>query len=251
MEIVAYKTPPVIAGNSLEDILDQALPQLQNNDIVVVTSKIVSICQGRMKKATTEEEKFKLVRDEAQYYIENDATRRYHMALTIANNILIPNSGIDESNGNAYCILWPDDPMQAASDLWKHLKEKQHLETLGVIITDSHTTPLRWGTTGIGIAWCGFSALNSYIGKPDIFGRPLQVTKASILDGLSAAAVVVMGEGNEQTPLAVIKNAAVARFEQSPPTKEEADSLIITLDDDLYSPVLAPAPWKKGNAKQS
>ncbi|MFH0750052.1 MAG: coenzyme F420-0:L-glutamate ligase [Candidatus Gottesmanbacteria bacterium] len=248
MEITVYKTRQVVSGDSLHAIIDAAIPTIVNGDIVVVTSKIVSICQGRIQKATTEEEKFKLIRDEAQYYIENDATRRYHMALTVTANILIPNSGIDESNGNAYYILWPKNPMEAAKELWMYLKEKHQLDTLGVIITDSHTTPLRWGTTGIGIAWCGFAALNNYIGKPDIFGRPLEVTKANILDGLSAAAVVVMGEGNEQTPLALIRNTPFVQFQNQPPTKEEADSLIITLDDDLYSPILTSAPWKKGNA---
>lgn len=248
MEITAYKTKPVIKGDNLFDILDISLPPLQNGDIVVITSKVVSICQGRLKEATTDEEKFKLIRQEAQYIIENDATRKYHLALTVTNNILIPNSGIDESNGNAYYILWPTDPMSVAKDTWSHLKTIHNINTLGIIITDSHTTPLRWGTTGIGIAWCGFHALNNYIGTPDIFGRPLEVTKANVLDGLAAAAVVVMGEGNEQTPLAIIKNATCARFSKKPPTKEEIDALPISLDDDIYSPILTPAPWEKGGA---
>jgi len=251
MEISAYKTKPVVKGDNLHAILDSALPPLHNGDIVVITSKIVSICQGRIKEATNDEEKFKLIRQEAQYIIENDATRKYHLALTVANNILIPNSGIDESNGNAYYILWPSDPMKVAEEAWNYLKTKHKLDTLGIIISDSHTTPLRWGTTGIGIAWCGFNALNNYIGTPDIFGRPLEVTKANILDGLAASAVVVMGEGNEQTPLAVISHATCAKFSQKPPTKEEKDALPISLDDDIYSPILTPAPWEKGGASTS
>lgn len=246
MNITAYKTKAVVSGDRLTAILDESLPQLHNGDIVVITSKIVSICQGRIQKATTDEKKYALIRDESQYYIENDATRRYHMALTVTNNILIPNSGIDESNGNAYYILWPEDPQGEAAHIWKHLTKKYNLTTIGVIITDSHTTPLRWGTTGIGIAWCGFQALNSYIGKPDIFGRPLEVTKANILDGFSAAAVLTMGEGNEQTPLAVISDVPFVTFQNRPPTQEETESLVITLDDDLYSPILTSAPWSKG-----
>jgi len=251
MEITVHKTKAVVKGDALNDVIDTALPVLHNGDIVVITSKIVSICQGRIVPVGTEEEKFSLIRKEAQYIIENDATRKYHLALTVANNTLIPNSGIDESNGNSFLILWPSDPMSAAEKIWKHLKDKHHLETLGVLITDSHTTPLRWGTTGIGIAWCGFDALNNYIGVPDIFGRPLAVTKANVMDGLAAAAVVVMGEGNEQTPLAVIKNVPFVRFQKTPPTKEEKDALPISLDDDIYSPILTPAPWEKGGANES
>lgn len=248
MHITAYRTLPVVSGMVLTDILDASLGQLQEKDVVVITSKIVSICQGRVAQASTLEEKFKLIRKEAQYLIQNDATTRYHMALTITNNILIPNSGIDESNGNNQYVLWPHDPMNAALDIWTYLRKKHHLKHLGVIISDSHTTPLRWGTSGIGIAWCGFLALNTYIGKPDIFGRPLEVTKASIIDGLSAAAVVTMGEGNEQTPLAVIQDVPFVQFTEHPPSKEEVENFPISLDEDLYSPILTPAPWEKGGA---
>ncbi len=251
MEIQSYKTKQVVEGDQLHEVIDASLPPLNNGDIVVITSKIVSICQGRLQKATTDAEKFALIRKEAQYIIENDATRKYHLALTVANNILIPNSGIDESNGNAYYVLWPTDPMGVAEEIWKYLRKKHAIETLGVIISDSHTTPLRWGTTGIGIAWCGFEALNNYIGEPDIFGRPLAVTKANILDGLAAAAVVVMGEGKEQTPLAVITNTSFVHFEKNPPTQEEKEALPISLDDDIYSPILTPAPWEKGGASTS
>lgn len=248
MQIQSYKTKAVVQGDDLHTVIDEAIPELHDEDIVVVTSKIVSICQGRMQKVTTEEDKFELIRKESEYFIENDATRKYNLALTITNGILIPNSGIDESNGNHYFILWPAKPMDAAKEIWEYLKTTHHLKKLGVIITDSHTTPLRWGTSGIGIAWCGFKALNTYIGKPDIFGRPLEVTKASIIDGLSAAAVVTMGEGNEQTPLAIIRDASFVEFSEEPPTQEEIDSFPISFDDDLYSPILKPAAWEKGGA---
>lgn len=247
MEVTALKTLPIAVGDSLEHTIDQAISTISEGSIVVITSKIVSICQGRVKKITTKEDKFNLIHDEAQLYIENYATRKYNMALTVTNNILIPNSGIDESNGNGYAILWPSNPMQAAKNIWSYLKDKHTLKTLGVIISDSHTTPLRWGTTGIGIAWCGFKALNNYIGKPDIFGRSLEVTKSNMLDGLAASAVVCMGEGDEQTPLALIQHVPFVQFQNEPPTQEETDSLTITLDDDLYSPILTAAPWKKGN----
>ena len=246
MIITPYKTKPVTKGAVLTDILDTYLPALKENDIVIITSKIVSICQGRMTKFASEEEKLELVKKECQFYIENDATRKYHMLLTIANNILIPNGGLDESNGDGYLILWPKDPMTEAARVWEYLRNKYHLTHLGVIITDSHTTPLRWGTNGLGLAWCGFDSLNTYIGKPDIFGRPLQVTKANILDGIAAGVVVTMGEGNECMPLAVASDMPFVHFTEAPPSTEEIENLKITIDDDLYSPVLTSSPWEKG-----
>lgn len=248
MIITPYKTKPVTKGAVLTDILDTYLPTPKENDIIIITSKIVSICQGRITKIANEEEKLKLAMQESQFYIENAATRRYNMLLTVTDNILIPNAGIDESNGDGYAILWPTDPMAEAARVWDYLRNKHHLNHLGILITDSHTTPLRWGTNGMGIAWCGFESLNTYIGQPDIFGRPLQVTKANILDGIAAGVVVTMGEGNECMPLAIASDLPFVRFTNAPPTQEEKDNLKISLDDDLYSPILTSSPWTKGNA---
>jgi len=246
MIVLPYKTEPVVKGGDLFPILKKFLPPLQEKDIVVVTSKIVSICEGRIRIIKTPEEKQAFVREESEYYIDNEQTRRYGYQLTIANNICIPNSGIDESNGNGYGILWPENPMKSAEGIWQYIKDKYNLHHAGVIITDSHTTMLRKGTSGIGLSWCGFEALQDYAGKPDIFGRLLRVTQANVLDGLSAAAVSVMGEGNEQTPLAVIREAQHVVFTDHPPSDKERTIMSIAMEQDMYAPLLTDIPWKKG-----
>ena len=226
-------------------LLDTYVPPLQEKDIVIITSKIVSICQGRVVKNDDMIDKYQLIRREADAVIEDEKLKRLGVVLTIKDQILIPNAGIDESNGNGYFILWPKDVHKTATGVWRHLRAKHNLKHLGVIITDSHTTPLRWGTTGMGLAWCGFAALKDYIGRPDIFGRNLRVTKANILDGLAAAAVLTMGEGNEQTPLAVVRDAIFVSFQQRPPTKAEIAGLRISLGDDIFSPMLTKVEWKQ------
>ena len=129
-------------------------------------------------------------------------------------------------------------------------KEKFSLTNLGIILTDSHIVPLRWGTRGIGLSWCGFLPLTNYIGTPDIFDRNLRVTKRNTLDGLSAAAVVVMGEGNEQTPLALIRDVPFVEFTKKPPTEEEIQALLFSIEEDIYSPLLTHAKWKKGGSRK-
>ncbi|MBI5619734.1 coenzyme F420-0:L-glutamate ligase [Candidatus Gottesmanbacteria bacterium] len=245
MIVTAYKTDKITAGARLFHILDQYLPKLAEEDIVVITSKIVSICQSRVVVNDGTTDKYALIRREADAVIEDEKLKRLGVILTIKDDILIPNAGIDESNGNGYFILWPKDIHKTTADIWQHLRKKHSLKHLGVIITDSHTTALRWGTTGMGLAWAGFEALNNYIGAPDIFGRKLRVTKASILDGLSAASVVSMGEGNEQTPLAVIGDVSFVTFQDRPPIKGEIAALRISLDEDIFSPLLTAAPWKQ------
>jgi len=246
MIVTPYKTHPVVSGSSLFPILDKFLPSLQEKDIVVITSKIVSICEGNVIPTTDALHKRTLVREHSEKYIDNDLTKRYGYQLTIAHNICIPNAGIDESNGNGYVILWPNDPMASAIGIWHHIKNTYGLRHIGIIITDSHTTMLRKGTSGIGLSWCGFEPLVDYVGKPDIFGRLLQVTQANIVDGFSAAAVSVMGEGNEQTPLAVIRETQNVIFSDHPPTEKEIANITIPMDQDLYAPLLMSTPWEKG-----
>ena len=104
---------------------------------------------------------------------------------------------------------------------------------------------MRRGLIGIGIGWCGFNALYSYIGKPDCFDVPLRVSVVNILDGLAVPAVFYMGEGNEQTPFALITGAPKITFQDRPPTREEVDELCIPMDEDLYAPLLKSGPWRQ------
>lgn len=247
MIIDAVPTRKVIPGQPVSDILDEYVRVLQEKDILTVTSKIVSICEGRVIPNDGKVNKRDLIRSEADLYLEDPGYYdRFHITLTIKNRILIASSGIDESNGNGNYILWPENPMESARKIWSYLRHKFGLKNLGVIITDSHTTPLRWGVTGIGMAWCGFMPLNRYIGKPDLFGRKFRFVYASVLDGLAAAAVTVMGEGAEQTPIARISGAYQVTFRTRPPTQKEIDSLKINLKDDIFAPLLTRAPWIDG-----
>lgn len=246
MIVTAYKTSKIVVGSDLFKILDSYLPKIHEKSLVVITSKIVSICQGRVVKNDGTIDKRRLIRREAQLYMEEENLTKWGIVLTVKNDTLIASSGIDESNGNGYFILWPKDIEKTASAIWNYVRAKHHLKHMGVIIADSHTTPLRWGVTGIGIGWCGFEPLNNYIGQPDIFGRLLHVTKASVLDGLASSAVLVMGEGKEQTPLSVITDVPFVRFTDHPPTRTEIKALHISMKEDIFSPLLNTPLWKNG-----
>ncbi|MBI2593967.1 hypothetical protein HYW44_04990 [Candidatus Daviesbacteria bacterium] len=86
-----------------------------------------------------------------------------------------------------------------------------------------------------------------YIGKPDLFGRFFEFEKLNIADSLACSAVMEMGEGNEQTPLATIQDLKNIEFQARNPTGEELESIKISMEDDLYSPILKNIPWQKGD----
>lgn len=243
MHTRSIKTHRIALGESLEKILDQYVLEVKCGDILAISSKIVSLCQRRAvsKSSIT---KCELIQQEADSILYTD-NNPYNLTLTIKHNILIPSAGIDESNGDNVYILYPENVQATAYALWEHLRVKFSIKNLGVIITDSHTTPMRRGVTGITLGWCGFKALYSYVNKPDIYGRLLHVTQINILDALAASAVFVMGEGDEQTPLAIISNAPKISFMTTPPTDEEEKNVIISMSEDLYAPLLMSAPWIK------
>lgn len=105
---------------------------------------------------------------------------------------------------------------------------------------------MRRGTMGITLAYCGFKALKNYIGKPDLFGKPFSVSQADIAGGLTAAAVLQMGEGTERTPIAVITDVPFVEFQDREPSTEELTETTIPLEDDLFAPFLQNVPWQKG-----
>jgi F420-0:gamma-glutamyl ligase len=241
MIVTTRKTPPVVPGDALFDVLDAAIPTLDERSVVAVSSKIVAICEGSVVPMETGD-KDALVRQQAERYLAPD--NMYHVSLTVKNNMLIANAGIDESNGNGNYVLWPQVPQESANAIRRHLQQRLALDDVGVVIVDSKITPLRWGTTGIALSHSGFATLNDYVAQADIFGRPFAFEKANVSDGLAAAAVLVMGEGAECTPIAVITDLPFVKFRRRDPTQEELDQQSIPIDEDLYHDLLTLANWQ-------
>ena len=156
------------------------------------------------------------------------------IVLTIKDHTLIPSAGIDESNGQRYYILWPKNSSKEAKKIAVMLKKRDKIKRFGVIITDSHTTPLRWGTQGISIGFFGIEPLKDYRGKKDIFGRKLKYTQSNIVDSLANLGVLMMGEGKEQTPMVIIRGFKNLRFTN----KGTHRKLVIDPKKDLYYPLL-------------
>ena len=106
--------------------------------------------------------------------------------------------------------------------------------------------PLQRGVIAGPIGYSGFMALRKLTGTPDLFGRDLKHTVVGIVQGLAAGAGVVMGEGSEQTPLAVIEDIPFVTFQDNNPTEEELGQLTISPEEDLFGSLLTGVTWKKG-----
>lgn len=222
-------------GESLSHFILEAIPAelVQEGMLLAVTSKIMSLAEGRLVSRDLAQ-KPELVEREADVFLGEVG---YGCFLTIKEGLFIPSAGIDESNSEGgEFILYPKDPYGSTQRLCNELKAHWGMKDLGILLTDSHTSPLRKGVTGICLAHWGFSGVKNMIGSRDLFGRELQMTKINLADAWSAAAVVVMGEGGECRPLAVL-HGVEAEFN----LETDREELRMPARDDLYFPFFEKA----------
>ena len=147
---------------------------------------------------------------------------------------------MDDSNADGKVVLLPKNSFSAAEKIRTELRKYYRTQKLGILITDSRAAPLRRGVFGMALGFAGFRGLRDYRGSPDIFGRTLKVTQVGVADSLAAAAALVMGEGREQQPLAVIEDAPVEFCE-----RVNRKELRISQKRDVYHPLFKIAERKR------
>jgi F420-0:gamma-glutamyl ligase len=138
---------------------------------------------------------------------------------------------------DGHYILLPKSPQLSAYLLWKVLRKRDKIRALGVIITDSHAIPGKLGAVGMALAAYGFIPVFQ-TAKKDVFGDDLTLGASNIAEGLAAAAVTEMGEGAEQTPVAIIRNVNHIRFNRKAISLGRAKRYQhIAKAKDVYSPL--------------
>jgi coenzyme F420-0:L-glutamate ligase / coenzyme F420-1:gamma-L-glutamate ligase len=133
------------------------------------------------------------------------------------SGVVLANAGIDRSNvagRDDTVLLLPADADASAGAMRQRFEQEFGLR-LGVLITDSIGRPWRLGTTGTAIGAAGVETLRDLRGRPDLFGRALQVSEVAVADSLAAAAVLAMGEGAEGTPVVLIRGAGAVESPQT------------------------------------
>ena len=235
MRIFSIKLPIIKKNDPLLDILIRHIKDigenLQEKDIIVISSKIIATAQGRIKKLS----EVKFISEKAKKFAQEfDMDERIvelilqeasmvlgglpngHVILAKVNNFLIANAGIDQSNaGTNNVIFLPKNIKEEVWNYWKKLKNEYNIKDLGIIFADSRVQPLRKGTIGIAIATAGFEPIEDLRGHPDLFGRPLEITLRAIADDLTSAAQFLLNEADQQTPIVIIRGANV-EFTENP-----------------------------------
>lgn len=217
--------PLFAAGMSVAGELAAALARsggaLGDGDVVVIAQKIVSKAEGRTARlvevAVTPEGAdlaARTGRDRmlAQLILdESSEIMRPHPAAIIARHRtghVLANAGIDASNvADEALLLWPVDPDASARAIRAELVALTGARP-AVVIADSMGRAWRIGTLGTAIGCAGLAVLDDRRGRDaDLYGRTLQATVIAVADAVAAAAVLVMGEGAQGTPIALVRGA--------------------------------------------
>ncbi len=240
MQIKAIKTRVFIERENLVDFILKYVKNLKENSILVITSKIVALSEGRSvvidENISHDKMREEIIKKESDYML-----RTKYTWLTIKDGMVMASAGIDESNANGKILLLPKDSFKTVNIIRVQLQKKFKIKNLGVLITDSRLFPLRAGVVGAAIGYAGFSGVRDYRGKPDIFGRILKMSRTDVADSLATSAVLCMGEGDEQKPLAIIINAPV-EFREKIIRKE----LCVDPREDMYQPIFEKIRKIKG-----
>lgn len=239
--------PLIQAGDNLPQLILDGLGRaqlcLENGDVLVVTSKIVSKAEGRQFKLNSvqpgadairlAEETRKDPRLVELVLRESRLVSRKAVGVIVTQHRLgfvSANAGIDQSNvdgSDETVLLLPVDPDRSASDIRSALQEQTGIE-VGVVISDSHGRPFRMGNVGVAIGVAGLPALLDLRGRPDLFGRELKISIQGYADLVASAANLVTGEADEGRPVVLVRGL---RF---PHIEGHASELNRPPEQDLY-----------------
>jgi len=176
---------------------------LQDGDILVVTSKIVSKAEGRIVAADDRED---AITAETVRIVASRSSADGHTTRIVENRLGIVSAaaGVDASNTpHGTVLLLPVDPDASARALAAGLRLRLGVE-VGVIVSDTLGRAWREGQTDSAIGAAGVHVFEDLRGQTDAEGRPLVVTMPCVADELASAADLVKGKASRR-PVAVVR----------------------------------------------
>jgi coenzyme F420-0:L-glutamate ligase/coenzyme F420-1:gamma-L-glutamate ligase len=202
--------PEIEPGDDLATMIVEAISDnglaLTDNDILVVTHKVVSKQEGRIVEIPTEEAYRAVISAEAATIIR----RRGDLVIAqTRHGFICANAAVDRSNVAAgYALLLPIDPDRSAHRLRTLITRATNAD-IGVIITDTFGRPWRRGLVDVAIGVSGVIPILDLKGTMDTHGNELNVTEVNIVDEIAAAADLVMGKATA-IPAAIVRGLSMA-----------------------------------------
>jgi coenzyme F420-0:L-glutamate ligase/coenzyme F420-1:gamma-L-glutamate ligase len=216
--------PLVRSGDDLAriivDVTNENNVFFEDGDVVAVSQKVVSKAEGRLMRLrdVTPSDKAKevaaLTGKDARF-VELVLRETKRIVKAVPGFLVVEdkrgwvclNAGVDKSNVSAendLCTLLPVDPDESARRIRGEIVRLTG-KRVGVIICDTYSRPFRRGQMEFAIGVSGVKVFKDYRGEKDLFGYVLRVKNVAIIDELACAAELLMGQGSEAVPVAIVK----------------------------------------------
>jgi coenzyme F420-0:L-glutamate ligase/coenzyme F420-1:gamma-L-glutamate ligase len=217
------KIPLVKPGDDVAQHIFDALKaenlELMNADVIVISQKIISKAQGllvdlsnikpssrarSLSRPTKKDPRLiQLILRDSSKVLRAD---RQALVVRRRNGFICLNAGVDKSNVNGRLVYarLPVDADRSANEIRVKLEQLSG-RTVGVIVADTYSRPFRVGQVELAIGIAGIEPIVDYRGLDDLFGYRLRYKFVGLADEIAAAAELVMGQGTERTPVAVLR----------------------------------------------
>ncbi len=219
------------------DDLAALMPPLEHDDIVVVSHKVVSKAEGRIRDLSDVEptpEAHGLGKDDsrlAQVILDESASivaaRDGVVICETRHGFVCANAGVDQSNvpGEDMVVLLPLDPDESARDLRSRLPNRP-----GVIVSDTFGRAWRVGQVEVAIGIAGVQPLDDWRGRADAEARELAATQLATADAIAAASELTRAKDSRE-PVVVVSGLGRFVTDEDGPG---AAALVRARDEDLF-----------------
>ena len=250
LEVIALDgIPEIEPGDDLAGAIGDALARrtdlhpLRDDDVLVVTQKVVSKAEGAVVDLATVEPRAEAItfaeqfgRDPRQVEVVLREARRIVrmdrgvLITETRHGFVCANGGVDASNvgpgSGSVVTLLPDDPDASATQIRTVIRERFGTD-VPVVVSDSFGRPWRWGIVDVALGVSGLHPLDDLRGTADHDGRVMQSTVRAVADELASAAELALGK-TAGRPAALVRGAAFVRGEGS------IHELVMPAENDLF-----------------
>src|SRR5262245_49962586 len=222
-------------GDDVTALIAAAAPWLRDNDVVVVTSKIVSKAEGRLADVPADGPEREVARQRlvAGETVRTVARRGHTQIVQTHHGYVMASAGIDASNvDRSQLVLLPKDPDSSARSIRSGLRARLGVN-VAVIVSDTMGRPWRLGLVDVALGAAGIVALRDYRGEFDSYGNELHITQMAVVDELASAAELVKNK-YDQVPVAVVRGFPCA---PGPSDQDGPGAAVLVRDaeQDLFS----------------
>ena len=209
--------PLIQKGDNLADLICENASDIEDKDIIVIASTIVSKAIGLTFREedlvpSAEAERISKLNGKDPRFVQailNESievlTETPFMLVRNKNGHVCINAGIDASNvGSDFLLKLPEKPDICAAEIGKAIEEKTQ-KKISIIITDTNGRAFKEGQTNVAIGLYNIKPIRAWIGEKDLYGKVLEISEEAVVDEIAGAANLIMGEGGFGYPAVIVR----------------------------------------------